>query len=100
MSEAPNYPEVDDSKLKRGEDEESSSNGSNDDFVAGAHAEESGHAIQYRTCSWQKVSFIVYPRVLEANSLRLLLCCFPSTYVSQSCRFLGEPLFDICYNQP
>lgn len=63
MSEAsPHHPDLEDSKLKRPDDEESVSELQADDFVAGAVAEESGHAIQYRTCSWQKVSHISFTR--------------------------------------
>lgn len=57
MSEAPpHYPDLDDAKSRRTDDEETGSLGGDpEDYIAGVHAEESDHAIQYRTCSWQKV---------------------------------------------
>jgi hypothetical protein len=55
MSATPSYPESKDSKLKGSDKESLSSPGDNiADFLAGAIASESAHAIQYRTCSWQK----------------------------------------------
>jgi len=47
---------------------------------------EAGHAIKYRTCSWQKVCVRVYQSIhhepwLMLAALRLPPCFFPSTFV-------------------
>ena len=49
---------------------------------------ESGNAIKYRTCSWQKVRFVIcgslHLHVADSQS-RLQPCCSPSTSAWPSC---------------